>query len=131
MPGPLARQLTGITVREAKNLAEKEFDRLGFKRRDIMPYTGSQKADNILAKYMGRMVEYYVPGIVESELYKQLNNPQKEILLKEELKKMRSTARVYAYGENQELFDKIKFRRKLTRPERLLIERQFPGALRE
>ena len=44
---------------------------------------------------------------------------------------MRSTARVYAYGENQELFDKIKFRRKLTRPERLLIERQFPGALRE
>ena len=51
-----------------------------------MPYTGGQKADNILAKYMGRMVEYYVPGIVESELYKQLNNPQKEILLKEELK---------------------------------------------
>jgi gas vesicle protein len=131
VPGPLARQLTGITVREAKNLAEKEFDRLGFKRRDIIPYTGSQKADNILAKYMGRMIEYYVPGIVESEFYKQLNNPQKEIFLKEELKKMRSTARAYAYGENKELFDKIKFRRKLTRPERLLIERQFPGALRE
>ncbi len=80
---------------------------------------------------MGRIIEYYVPGIVESEFYKQLNNPQKEIYLKEELKKMRTTARAYAYGENKELFDKIKFRRKLTRPERLLIERQFPGALRE
>ena len=53
VPGPLARQLTGITVREAKNPAEKELDRLGYKRRDILPYTGNRQADQLMSNYMG------------------------------------------------------------------------------
>lgn len=130
VPGPVARQLSGITVREEKNPAEKEFDRLGFKRRDIVPYSGNKEADNILATYMGPIVEFYVPQIIQSDFYQSLNNPQKEIFLKEELRKMRTTAREAAYANNPELFDKLKFKKSLTRPEQLLLERDFPGALR-
>jgi hypothetical protein len=65
VPGPLARQLTGITVSEEKNPAEKELDRLGFKRRDILPYTGDQIADQLNAKYLGPVLEKVVSAVVQ------------------------------------------------------------------
>jgi len=107
VPGPLARQLTGITVSEEKNPAEKELDRLGFKRRDILPYTGDQIADQLNAKYLGPVLEKVVSAVVQKDGYKKLSNPEKEIVMRGILKELRSTTKDYAVAENPQRFVKI------------------------
>ena len=89
VPGPISRQLTGITVREQKNPAEKEFDRLGLRRRDILPYTGDKQADQLMSKYMGPVVENVVSRVVISPSYQKLSNPLKERVIREVLKEIR------------------------------------------
>lgn len=93
--GPLARQLTGITVREEKNVAEREFDRLGYKMRDILPYSGNRKVDQTRAKYLGEWVERAIAPAISSPGYQGLTNAQKNILLREMLKSARASANDY------------------------------------
>jgi hypothetical protein len=123
VPGPLARQLTGITVREAKNPAEKELDRLGFKRRDILPYTGDKQADQIMSKYMGPVVENVISRLVISPTYQKLNNPTKELVMREALKEIRAEVKTFAEAEDPERFVKIKYNR-LSKSMRKILERQ-------
>ena len=121
VPGPLARQLTGITVREAKNPAEKELDRLGFKRREILPYTGDPIVDQSNARYLGPLVETVVSSIVETEKYKKLRNPEKEILMRKVLTELRKTAKEYSVLENPARFIGIYLNR-LPKAQRKLID---------
>jgi len=121
VPGPLARQLTGITVIEPKNLAEKEFDRLGFKRRDILPYSGDRIADQILAKYMGPVVENVISTLVASPNYERLNNPTREIILREALKQIRAETLDFAEAEDPERLAEVRYKR-LNKSIRKLIE---------
>jgi hypothetical protein len=93
--GPLARQLTGITVIEEKNVAEREFDRLGYKMRDILPYSGNRKVDQTRAKYLGEWVEKAIAPAISSPGYQGLTNAQKNILLREMLKSARASADDY------------------------------------
>lgn len=123
VPGPLARQLTGITVREAKNPAEKELDRLGFKRRDILPYTGDKQADQIMSKYIGPVVENVISRLVISPTYQKLNNPTKELVMREALKEIRAEVKPFAEAEDPERFVKIKYNR-LSKSMRKILERQ-------
>lgn len=111
VPGPLAKQLTGITVREAKNPAEKELDRLGFKRRDILPYTGDKIIDEANAKYMGPMVEQIIGNLVQSEQYLSLNNEAKELYLRKVLKAINQEIKGPAMLENPERYAKVYLRR--------------------
>ena len=122
VPGPLARQLTGITVREAKNPAEKELDRLGFKRRDILPYTGDQEADQLMSKYMGPVVENIITRIVISPTYQNLNNPTKELVMRKALEEIRKETKPFAEAEDPARFAKIKYNR-LSKNLRKIIER--------
>ena len=112
VPGPLARQLTGITVREAKNIAEKELDRLGFKRRDILPYTGDKQADQIMAYYMGPFVEREVSNFVLSSGYQRLTNPEKELVMRKFLQKIRAQVKPIAEATDPARFAKIAYNRK-------------------
>tara|TARA_Y100000033_G_scaffold23944_1_gene22543 strand:- start:217 stop:3165 length:2949 start_codon:yes stop_codon:yes gene_type:complete len=121
VPGPLARQLSGITVIEPKNLAEKEFDRLGFRRRDILPYSGDRTADQILARYMGPVVENVISTLVASPNYERLNNPTKEIILREALKQIRAETLDFAEAEDPERFAEVRYKR-LNKSIRKLIE---------
>ena len=107
VPGPLARQLTGITVSEEKNPAEKELDRLGFKRRDILPYTGDRIIDQTNAKYLGPVVEKIVSAISQTDKYQKLNNIEKTAIMKGVLKELRATTKDYALAENPERFIRI------------------------
>jgi hypothetical protein len=122
VPGPLSRQLTGITVKEPKNLGEKELDRLGLRRRDILPYTGDRVADQIMAKYMGPIAEVALSTLVISPQYQRLNNPAKEIVMREVLKEIRKEATGAAQAEDPERFAKIKVNR-LQKSIRRLIDR--------
>lgn len=112
-PGPLVRQLTGATVREEKNAAEREFDRLGFKRRDILPYSGNAVVDQTKAKYLGPYVEKFIPLIIQSEQYQSASNELKSTILRKTLKEIRSAANDYIKENriNEEQFAKAAFNR--------------------
>lgn len=122
LPGPLTRQLTGVTVRQQKNIAEKEIDRLGLKRRDILPYTGNAQADQLLAKYMGPVVENVVSRAVISPKYQSLDNPNKELVMREILKEIRRETKPFAQAEDPERFAKIQYNR-LSKNIRKIVER--------
>jgi hypothetical protein len=113
LPGPLTRQLTGITVREEKNDAEREFDRLGFKMRDILPYSGNEKVDQTRSKYMGPLVESTIPKIVNTPEYLNLDNETKEYYLRLTLKGIRDAANDYIKENriNEIEFQKASFNR--------------------
>jgi|DEB0MinimDraft_6_1074348.scaffolds.fasta_scaffold03096_4 hypothetical protein len=126
VPGSVARQLTGITVGEAKNPVEKEFDRLGLKRKDILPYTGERSADETMAKYLGPIVETIMTPIVSSEKYQKYGNRMKRLVIDEVLKELRKEARKSALKEDPETFLRLTFRR-LKRNIRGIIEEQDPS----
>ena len=112
-PGPLVRQLTGATVREEKNIAEKEFDRLGFKRRDILPYSGNAIVDQTRAEYLGPLVERIMPIIIQSKQYQSASNEMKTVILRKTLTELRSAANDYIKENkiNEEAFAKAAFNR--------------------
>ncbi len=112
-PGPLTRQLTGATVREEKNAAEREFDRLGFKRRDILPYSGNAVVDQTRAKYLGPLVETVIPVIIQSEQYQSASNELKTVILRKTLTELRGAANDYIKENNinEEAFTKAAFNR--------------------
>ncbi len=125
VPGPLTRQLTGATVREEKNAAEREFDRLGFKRRDILPYSGNAIVDQTRAKYMGKPVEIMVGTLVESDFYKSKTNAEKELLVRKLLQSIRGSANDYIKENkiNEEAFQKASFNRQPKYMKKLLSEK--------
>jgi len=124
-PGPLVRQLTGATVREEKNVAEREFDRLGFKRRDILPYSGNAIVDQTRAKYMGKPVEIIIGALVESPIYKSKTNAEKDALLRKTLQEIRKSANDYIKANkiNEEAFQKAAFNRQPKYIKKLLAEK--------
>jgi len=95
LPGALTRQLTGITVREEKNDAEREFDKFNFKMRDILPYSGNTKVDQTRAKYLGEAVEDYIVPLVNHPNYLKLSNERKVQALREALSELRSSVNDY------------------------------------
>ena len=121
VPGPLSRQLTGITVRQVKNLAEQEIDRLGLRRSDILPYTGDRIADQLLARFMGPVVENLVSRVVVSPSYQRLNNAKKELVLREVFKEIRKETKPFAEAKDKTRFAQIKYN-KLSKNIRKIIE---------
>ena len=113
VPGPITRQLSGATVREEKNIAEREFDRLGYKRRDILPYSGNAVVDQTRAEYLGPLIETVIPVLVQSEQYQSKNNQEKNVLLRQSLKLLRDAANDYIKENriNEEAFAKAAFNR--------------------
>lgn len=120
--GPAARQLTGATVREAKNPAEREFDRLGYKMRDIRPYTGDRKADRMIDKYMGPIVENIIAPLVETKFYKDKSNAQKDAYLRKALQEVRSVAKTAAIKDDPQSFLRVYVKRRPKYERRILQE---------
>lgn len=120
---PLKRQFTGISERGPKNSAEKELDRLGFERREILTRTGDKVVDKLTASLMGPAIEYIIGDVVEnSASYKQMTDAQKGVFLAEEIGEIRKEVREIAE-------EQISLRRGIelkisrsTRRERLLLE---------
>lgn len=125
LPASIAKQFLGITAREKKNPAEREFDRLGFKRGDILPYSGNKEYDREMAKNLGPLVEAIVSPIVESEEYQSLSNPAKSRKMKLILTLLRKPARSRVLVENPEAFLRRGIGR-LNQDDRLILFRKFP-----
>ena len=86
------------------------------------PYSGDRTADQILARYMGPVVEEIVSTLVASPNYERLNNPAKEIVLRELLKEIRAETLEFAQAEDPKRFAEVKYKR-LNKAVRRLIER--------
>lgn len=120
LPAGIAKQLLGITAREEKNPAEREFDRLGFKRRDILPYSGDKKVDRIMSKNLGPAVELVISALVESDEYQSLSNPEKSVTIRKYLTPLRASAKLKSMREDPEAFLKNYIKR-LPKDKRLIL----------
>jgi len=121
--GPIARQLTGVTVREAKNPAEREFDRLGYKMRDIRPYSGDKEADMLVSKYMGPIVEKVISPIVQTDFYKGKSNAEKDRFLRKALQQVRNIANMGAKVDDPKTFLRLYIKRRPKYDRRILQEK--------
>ena len=117
---PALRQLPGLTIQERRNTAESELIKHGFTFREVNPTTGNRKADQLIAKYMGPMVEEFVIPFVESDTYKQMGNNMQAFQLKRLIQRVRGMARRRAFADDVELFTKIKKKRQPIRKRRAL-----------
>lgn len=126
LPAPLMRQLTGITVGEARNPAEREFERLGLKTAQIRGYTGSKKADKIMDEMMGPMVENIIIPIVESERYQSQSNVRKRLEMTQVLKSVRAAAKAQSKAKDPMLFYKI-MKKGMPEYQRRLIKEVSPS----
>lgn len=88
-PDPITPQMTGITKKDPKNPLEKELDRLGFERHDVLAGTGDRELDNQYAKAMGLVSERFLVPIVESEKYRGLPDSVKGVVVSEMLSDVR------------------------------------------
>jgi len=87
---PMWRQVTGFTVIDTKNSAEKEFDRLGFLPREIFTSTGIIELDKAIKMKLAPVIALGVSNFVESDIYKGLNNNQKALILKSMLTEIKA-----------------------------------------
>ena len=76
-----------------KNALEKELDRLGFERREIMPNTGDKELDVKYARAMGAVSERIMVPLVESEKFQDLPDTVKGVVLSEALSELRGEVR--------------------------------------
>lgn len=86
---PLVRQATGMTKSGPKNALEKELDRLGFDRREVLPSTGDRELDREYTHVMGAAAERFLVPVVESEHFKELSDASKGVVLSELLEEIR------------------------------------------
>lgn len=118
---PLLRQLTGISLRQEKNPLERELDRLGFKRQEILPSTGIPEADQLIAKRMGEAAERLLVPVVASQGFARLTDAQKGEVLRRALTHVRASARRLAEREDPRLFQRLRLE-SLPRRQRGVLE---------
>jgi hypothetical protein len=116
---PVGRQTTGMTVRGPKNSAERELDRMGFTRGNILSGSGDDEFDRISAKHMGPLVEKIITPFVESEAYKGMSDEMKNSMMEKMLAKVRSGAKAMASAERPDLSMKTREGRRSKRDQRL------------
>jgi len=126
---PLLRQATGLIYRGPKNAAESEIDRLGFRGPDILPRTGDDRADGIIARHMGALVEQRVVPRVEHPRYQAMEDREKAFRLDEWLDEARAAAITRAKREAPDVFRGLKELRmpRRTRAFRALRREQREG----
>ena len=104
---------------------ESELDRLGFTRREILPTTSNPKADTLLAKHLGPLVEKTLVRYVQSAAYQRLSEALKALTLSKRLATLRESARAQARKEDPQLFRFLQYRGKSERERRVLEERGY------
>jgi hypothetical protein len=118
---PLLRQLTGLSLRSEKNPLERELDRLGFEYREILPSTGEPRADRLIAKHMGELVEGTLVRVVQTQSFQRLTDAQKGEVLRQALGRVRQAARRRAEADEPSLFRQLKLE-SLPRRQREVLE---------
>lgn len=86
---PAMRQVTGLSVSGPKNAFEKELDRLGFDRREILTSTGDREIDTKYSQAMGAVSEKIMVPLVESEKFQAQTDAVKGLILHDAMSEIR------------------------------------------
>ena len=100
-------------------MAEKELDRLGFRRREVLPSSGDRNLDNAIAIEMGPLVDKAIGNIVTGEGYKGATVAQQGEIIRRALIMTRGMARSIARAKHPQLFIKERIRMLPRRQRRL------------
>jgi hypothetical protein len=98
--GPLLRQLTGIPLASKPSLAGDELNRLGFKRNEILPYSGVPEYDTALARRLGPVVEARLGRVVQHPRYQAMTNAEKSLIMRKALIEAREEVSALAKRDN-------------------------------
>lgn len=121
---PLLKQLTGILLSDPKNPVERELDRLGFTRQEVLPSSGDPEVDRLVAQKMGPLAERRLGFLVTSGGYHAMSDAAKGNRLREGLIEMRQRAREEARGRYPQRFHELKRQQQPRRLRQLLEERR-------
>jgi len=116
---PLGRQLTGLTTRGPKNVGEKELDRLGFTRGNILPSDKNPEWNQLRAKHMGPLFERFINPIVQSERYQEAPDDLKNVILEDALSQVRRGATALSARERPDLYRESREGRRSKRQQKL------------
>ena len=86
IPGNVVTELTGAGIRQPKNPAEQELDRLNIQYSEIFRSTGIPVLDRAYKNQFAPMIHLGLSAVVESPGYQNLNVNMKRLVLKEFIK---------------------------------------------
>ncbi|HXG15042.1 MAG TPA: hypothetical protein VNK50_02285, partial [Calidithermus sp.] len=118
---PFGRQVTGLSLQAPKTPLERELDRLGFTRPEILPSTGDPEADRLIAQKMGPIAERLLGRVVQAPGFQRLPDSVKAETLRQGLARVRQAARQQAEAADPRLFQRLRLER-LPRRQRAVLE---------
>ncbi len=86
---PIVTELTGITIRQPKNSAEIEFDKLNIRYNEIFRSTGVPVLDRAYKNVFAPKIHFGLSAIIDSPAYQNLSIPLKRVTIKTYLKDAR------------------------------------------
>ena len=86
IPGNVITELTGLGIKQPKNSAEKELDRLNFQYREIFRSTGIPVLDRAYKNVFAPMIHNGLSQLVEGVGYKNMSINMKRLFIKEFIK---------------------------------------------
>ena len=86
IPAPFVTELTGLTIKQPKNAAEKELDRLNFQYREIFQTTGIPFLDRMYKDILAPQIHFGLSTVVTNEKYLTFTPNVQILIIKEFLK---------------------------------------------
>ena len=83
IPSTVITELTGVTIRQPKNSAEKELDKLNFRYNEIFRSTGIPVLDRAYKNLFAPKIHLGLSAIVDSAGYQSLGVPMKRLIIKQ------------------------------------------------
>ena len=109
---PALKQLTGVSLQAKKNFVRSEMDRLGITTYDVRPKTGYPEIDRLIAEKTGYLIERANEILKKSGKYNELNDYEKEKVIKTAFSKAESEIKQFVLETQkekiaQEFYDEI------------------------
>jgi hypothetical protein len=109
---PALKQATGLRVQEQKNPVQEELDRLALPEREMVPKSGDNPFDQLVARKMGPMVEDQLIGEIASSDYQKKDPIERVAYLKQRFKRIHADAIKEAKAEEPAAYEAVKEGRK-------------------
>ncbi len=109
--GPLFSQVSGAPVREPRNPVEKALVVQGFRGGALSPKTGNKKADALILRFSGPLLELVGNFIVQGDVYRNLPNKARQEVLRNLITLTRAPAIAIAKKLAPTVFAAIKLKR--------------------
>lgn len=129
--GNLLKQITGLTFKDPRAIAENELLHLGFKFRDLTPKTGNRQADAVIDVFSGPLMEVFGGLLFASPGYRAASVPERRFMARHLINGVRAEGRKLAKLRAPALMERIKIERIPTDTARFLdtIARGATGGL--